>query len=488
MIQLAGSNAVDPDVEIMAVRSAIAEASRRRTFGSRDWIGQGIRRIPEIEGLFVLTGDKAAIIKTESDGGVVSKEVSVPLIANKLIQFDSSSEWVELDKLLKCAQGIEPTYTKKLLKQLLKYLDCWKFSNEYDQQILAAMILVTPLQGALSFRPHIWVTGPTNCGKTALFTLLEGLWPFAEAVGNETTEAGIRQQIQHSCLPILLDEYEAWRGRAATVKLLRTSTRGGEILKGTPSGKVLRFGLRHIAWIASVDTGLRRAVDRNRFIVVELANPDRIKIPNRDTLRPFGVKLIGAALALTDRICNLFEVLSGCEEVRKFGRLAECFALPSAVEAAFTGLSLEQAQQQLVKLLEAQRETLMQQNEPDHEDLLREILSSKIRAEVFDEYGPQNRIENRSRDISVGELIQRDTHHQELAVVGIKVVDDGVFFVPPIVQRHLLKGTDWAFNNIGDILARAPGAMRTRLRVAGVNPRGILLPREVLDPKNDDAS
>ena len=89
LIQLAGSNAVDPDVEIMAVRSAIAEASRRRTFGSRDWIGQGIRRIPEIEGLFVLTGDKAAIIKTESDGGVVSKEVSVPLIANKLIQFDS---------------------------------------------------------------------------------------------------------------------------------------------------------------------------------------------------------------------------------------------------------------------------------------------------------------------------------------------------------------------------------------------------------------
>ncbi len=107
--------------------------------------------------------------------------------------------------------------TKSLWDQLTEYLSCWLPDLDTDYDVIAGMILATAIQGTLPFRPHLWITGATNTGKTALFTLLGRLWPHALRLENETTEAAIRQSIQRSCLPVLLDECEGWHGRRRVI-------------------------------------------------------------------------------------------------------------------------------------------------------------------------------------------------------------------------------------------------------------------------------
>jgi hypothetical protein len=294
----------------------------------------------------------------------------------------------------------------------------------------------------------------------------------------ESSEAALRQEVGHDCHPVLIDEFEHWHGRRPLLRLLRAATRGGTVVKGTPGGKPLRFLLRIMVWVASIDVELPRDADRNRFVIVEMGKPKgRIIMPGREEAGQLGRELLAAAVFYADEITERWARLTESEAVRRFGRLAEVFALPAAVAGAFDGTAHDESLAGLVDLLEVRQAELADRFESDQESLVRDILSSRIRAlvttrkSVTDE-GPH----------PVGDLIVNRQGREELASHGILILEGGekVFLVPPVIQRTLLRDSKWRDGSIGDVLARMDGAKRSRHRLAGGNYRGIEIPIDSL--------
>jgi putative DNA primase/helicase len=92
-----------------------------------------------------------------------------------------------------------------------------------------------------------------------------------------STEAGIRQTIKSSSLPVIFDEFET-TGELSKIRvqnlveLLRVSWSAsqGKIVKGSAGGNAVEFELAFPALVSSVRVNLDNDADRSRFSVLEL--------------------------------------------------------------------------------------------------------------------------------------------------------------------------------------------------------------------------
>lgn len=149
-----------------------------------------------------------------------------------------------------------------------------------EHSILAAgWIALCRISGALSWRPHLWITGEAGSGKTTFRDMI--LKPAAGNLGlhpaSTSTESGIRQSSRSASLTILFDEAEA-RGKhktdliSAVLDLARmaSSENNDTVLKGTPGGSALIFRSRGMYAMFSIRVALEDAADVSRFTVMEL--------------------------------------------------------------------------------------------------------------------------------------------------------------------------------------------------------------------------
>lgn len=145
--------------------------------------------------------------------------------------------------------------------------------------LLAGWTVLAPVCGALSWRPHVWVTGERGCGKSTileslLVPLLGGMaWQFE---GN-TTEAGIRQKLRSDALPVLFDEAERQDARSdsriqSVLALARSasSMEGGHVAKGTTHGTAMSFAVRSMFCLASIGGAVRQEADKSRIALLQL--------------------------------------------------------------------------------------------------------------------------------------------------------------------------------------------------------------------------
>jgi hypothetical protein len=469
LIQMAGPAAVDLEVDAAIYRNAIAAESRKRVFGADDVLGAGVWRLDGDATFILNVGNRAYRIGPDPAApGLASSPIEIPLVNGKLLELTGPAPFIDVGRLVEASKACTADHLQLLWCQLLDTLAPWKFSHGHDRELLAALAVATPLQQTWDVRPHAWLTGATNTGKTALVTLLNRLWPFARRFENETSEAAVRQQIGATSVPCLIDECENWHGRRGLIKLARSATRRGAapISKGTPSGRPLRFYVHHMFWMAAVSVGLRDAVDRNRFVVFELTGREAAPMPPADDLAGLGLELLAAALVSAAEVRRRVAVLSVDPEFQRYGRLLELLALPATVRGVMCGLSEADARAWLGQVLSERQTVLEQQGEPDEQELLQAILSATVR------YGENGG----GGDVPVGDLLRERRGAAELNAVGIKLVGDKVFFNPKAVEHKLLRGTAWSGANTGYVLARVPGAERHRLRAAGVNAWGLLIP------------
>ena len=117
--------------------------------------------------------------------------------------------------------------------------------REVDAYLLAGWIVVAPVCGALTWRPHIWLTGPSGTGKSTIVqnVMKFMLGPTAIDLQGETSEPGIRQKLGRDARPVLFDESEGEDQKAlarmqSVLGFARASStaNGGEIAKGAPGG------------------------------------------------------------------------------------------------------------------------------------------------------------------------------------------------------------------------------------------------------------
>jgi putative DNA primase/helicase len=151
--------------------------------------------------------------------------------------------------------------------------------------LLAGWTALAPICGALSWRPHAWLTASPGSGKSAILdrflgTLLDSmaLWP-----EGTTTEAFIRQELRADAIPVVFDEAEsnekADQQRIQNILALArvaSSSGRGVIGKGGADGAAQRFTIRSMFLLCSVSTALKQGADQSRFAQLTLRNPNHL--------------------------------------------------------------------------------------------------------------------------------------------------------------------------------------------------------------------
>ena len=151
--------------------------------------------------------------------------------------------------------------------------------------LLAGWVTLAPICGALSWRPHVWLSAAAGSGKSQIFERFIGvlLGDMARVFVGSVTEAGIRQSLRTDALPVLIDEAESnekadqqrIQGILSLARVASSESRAA-IVKGSATGEVSRFTVRSMFLLSSIATGLKQGADRRRFAQLTLRNPAEI--------------------------------------------------------------------------------------------------------------------------------------------------------------------------------------------------------------------
>jgi putative DNA primase/helicase len=163
-----------------------------------------------------------------------------------------------------------------------KFIDICKllsWQREIDAYFLAGWCVVAPVCGALSWRPHLWLTGEAGSGKSWVFQKIvrASLGETALAVQGETTEAGVRQLLKQDARPVVFDEAEGNDKRALervqdVLSLMRqaSTSDGGAIVKGQASQSAKIYRIRSCFAFAAINEYATHQSDLSRITSVSL--------------------------------------------------------------------------------------------------------------------------------------------------------------------------------------------------------------------------
>ncbi len=148
--------------------------------------------------------------------------------------------------------------------------------------MLAGWCVVAPICGALTWRPHIWITGASGTGKTWITDnmIKPTLGHTAMNAQSNTTEAGIRQWLGINAFPVVLDETEGEDRRSRDrlqniLELMRqaSSETGAPIVKGSSHGSAVEFKIRSCFSLSSVGVNIHQKADASRITILSLKRP-----------------------------------------------------------------------------------------------------------------------------------------------------------------------------------------------------------------------
>lgn len=163
--------------------------------------------------------------------------------------------------------------------KFLKLCESLQWTSPIFGKLLAGWCMCAAVGGALTWRPHIWITGAAGTGKswTIENVVNRFLGRFSLSILSSTTEAGMRQTIKSDAMPIVLDEAESEdeKSRARFKSILdlvrqSSSESGGSIIKGTIGGHAMEFRVRSCFCFASIGVAAVARADTSRITVLSL--------------------------------------------------------------------------------------------------------------------------------------------------------------------------------------------------------------------------
>lgn len=362
--------------------------------------------------------------------------------------------------------------------------------------ILAGVLVLSRVCGALPVRPHCWITGGAQTGKT---TLLENLVQKILGenklyVQGNTTEAGVRQSLKADAVPVLFDEFETNGPRsaeniAACVELMRASwaSSGAMIIKGGATGTAMHFQVRFSAIVSSIRTGLKTDADKGRFTILELAphGSDAEHWKGLSALlaqidEEYSERLFARVIKMLPILILNFKKMKVALARKADSRFGDQYGMILAGFSILTqdGPITEADADWMAELvgLEEEREVATQ---ADHDDALAHLLTTKITIDTA----------SGRQDVLIGFAIETvfknipstnvEACKNALLNLGIKVNSDFVL-IPSSnhaeLEAKVWRPTQWA-GNWGRSLARIPGSEKKRnLRFSGSMKDYIAIP------------
>lgn len=176
---------------------------------------------------------------------------------------------IEYDNPLSCAEA----------NSFITISEMLSWEDSISARLFAGWIVCAPICGALSWRPHIWITGASGAGKSYVVNhiMRPMLGSIGLAVQGETTEAGLRQTLGMDARPVIFDEAEGHNERAqnriqTVLGLMRqaSSGDGADIVKGTSIGIARSARIQSCFALSSIGVGVKQHADANRVSVLSL--------------------------------------------------------------------------------------------------------------------------------------------------------------------------------------------------------------------------
>jgi len=438
----------------------------------------------------VLGGGQAAVWN-----GTTLERLTTPYHGDLQLNFQAAhAEFVDFDTLKEALENYNDDKASAAFAELKNLLTQWNWKTKSKPEkdiivtLIAALAAASFIQSTFTFRPLVCISGESGAGKSNIQTkLLVPLFGRLAEYQQKPSEAAIRQSVEGNSKIFMIDELEKNKHRTEILKLLRTSTDGGFVPRGTTHQKVIKFGMKHIVWISSIEMNLANLADASRFFQFEPKRPER-----RDGKRPLlqldpqaikniGFDLMVFAIKNMQSLLQTVKILSEADIEQASPRNIEAAAVPAAFAEQLCGWTRDET---LAFMFFAIHQNSPQTNTDvteDHDNLLQAILFQPIRITNFGE-------------LSVAQAIRkatnRSTYNPDMGYVfealerhGIRIIkpqnyDCEVFFKPSAVEETLLKNPEWKGTNVKQLLTRIDGAKETTAKFYGKTVRGIGIPLE----------
>jgi putative DNA primase/helicase len=381
---------------------------------------------------------------------------------------------------------IETQMDKFECVKLTRLLSRLNWNTEADGKLLAGWLAIAPVCGALSWRPHCWITGPRGNGKT--YVLEQIIHPVLSdfcinAQGTAATEAAIRQKLNSDAMPVTIDESEgndenAARRMQEVIALARagSSEKSPAIPKGGKDGKATDYYVRSCFLMVSINPQLVNDSDKRRFTIFELAkhsNQEKFneinKQKNEIITADFGLRFIARMVNLLPNILkSIFIFTEAVSEIVGDRALGDQYgALLGGWWHTFNDdvVTPEKALDECTILLHHKGILEDKEDLTDEQRCLQTILQHETRiegdfigtvtvgelVEYASEYNPQAKIKQDAAD----ERLQR---------LGLRVVEEQkekylLILNTSVFVKQVLSRTPWAVS-YSTVLTRHAGAAK----------------------------
>jgi len=398
-------------------------------------------------------------------------------------------------------------------RRFLKICTQLKWDKGVSARLLAGWCVIAPLSGLLSWRPHIWITGPAGSGKSWVQReiLRPALGDMVAAFQGNSTEPGVRRTLSRDALPVAMDEMEGNGEReteariGAMMELARgtSSQGGGGTAKANQTGGVDVQQINSCFSFASIVPQITKRADFRRFTLLTLRvndSPDKdahFKSLSEDVqtllTRGYVSRLIARTLTNVKLLVANIETFSQAVSVvlgeRGAGDQLGPMLAGAALLESTKRYSLEEALE-VARCYESEFSTATK-SLTDEEAIIHFIAQAEIRVQSG----------NTTVLRSVSELVDSvlngvhsnvaiDEADRALKAHGIAIRDkrDGI----AISATHngvkkLLEKTTWAASHVA-VLSRAKDAKLISAQRFGAGPptKAVLLPLDVFTPNVEE--
>ena len=179
-----------------------------------------------------------------------------------------------------------------VVRRAVSDLRTWNFRTPTSAVLTLGWALTTTFLGALEARPSIWLVSPRGSGKSTLLDYLNhalGGYAWFTDMGKESTPAGIRQALESSSSPCILDEVEreathqsasAAQNAAGMLSLMRSAySARGDIRKGTSDQKGRSFRIATSFALGSISDPTLEPADASRIVKIYLDKLGHVSRP-----------------------------------------------------------------------------------------------------------------------------------------------------------------------------------------------------------------
>lgn len=385
-------------------------------------------------------------------------------------------------------------------KTLIETASKFKWTKRDSGILLVGAMVAAKVCGALPVRPHVWVTGSAQTGKT---TLLERLIKpiLGESklyVQGGTSEAGVRQALKADAVPVLFDEFEtngptSAENIEACIELMRSawSESGAMIVKGGAQGNASYFQVRFSAIVSSIRTRLTSDADKGRFAVIELAphGSDQRHWQQLSTLlakidSEYSQRLFARAIKMMPIMLTNFRLLKLALAKRASSRFGDQYGM---ILAGYSILLQDEAIDEHDADYIAEMVDLRDEKESatiaDHDDALTHLLTSKISVQGKNEELIGRLISTVWHSMQKPAAVLPDEERNALLRIGIRIDSENVSVVASghaELEMRVWRGTKWS-KIWGNSLKRLNGAEYKNVRVGGKVFKCAVLPSDIFD-------